>query len=920
MTRRTPFTTPGLSPHLLNLIALLALLSAALAGAAEPAALSRYVAPDGHDAGNACLDLATPCATPAHALDQALPGDTLHLAPGSYPTAGLLIDRAIAIQGDSAANTTLDGQGRATLLTVADGGALTLDGLTLRGGAGSRGGAVAVLPGGQLVIRRAALLDNRAGWGGAVYLAGGAALIEDSRLAGNTAEGGGALFVAAGALDLVRSEVSDNAAGVGGGLFVGSAAEASVVRAVIGGNEAGQGGGAFAQGAFHSLNSLWRDNTAEGRGGGLLTDGGSVLLEFSAWLGNGAARGGGVAGMGDIRLRHSVISGSRGGDCAATLAGGGNLLDDATCGLPAHPATGLAADGRPGFDSNALDAVPPDQCHSEATGQPPADDLRGQPRPADGDDDGVARCDVGPYEFRPRLVVALVPSLADGARFDFSGDLGPFALSAEQPRRAFDVAPGSYRLTQTRKANWPVTAITCDGDTDGGSTVDPVAQTAIADLDGGETITCTFDARATNGSIGVTLVSATGPVVVPFDGDLGAFELSAPEAADGRTSALAAGVYTLRAIAPTGWRIAAIACVGDRDLGSAYDPATGVARLDLDAPETLGCTFTLAPSASQGRVTIRHQAAPAEDQDFAYTGDLGPFLLRAPSAVKATFVRPPGLYRVHELLHPLWRLSNVKCQGDADNGTTTLLEEGTVLVDLDAGETVVCVFRHVRVPAGMGSLTVVQEAAPPDSIAFSYGGALGPFTLRLPDDDSRTWVALPPGSYDLRQTPLGNWRLDAITCEGDSDGGSRLAPGERSAVIDLDAGEAIVCTFANSRPVGSGRIAIVHAPTPADDTGFPYQGALGSFTLSAPSLPAQAFDRLPNGSYEVNVQLPDGWRLAAISCEGDADGGSAVDATAALVTVDLDAGEAITCRFTPQRDDAPPPPAARRVYLPFLGR
>ncbi len=45
---------------------------------------ARYLSPSGRDAANTCLDVTAPCATLAHALALALPGDTLHLAPGDY--------------------------------------------------------------------------------------------------------------------------------------------------------------------------------------------------------------------------------------------------------------------------------------------------------------------------------------------------------------------------------------------------------------------------------------------------------------------------------------------------------------------------------------------------------------------------------------------------------------------------------------------------------------------------------------------------------------------------------------------------------------------------------------------------------------------------------------------------------------------
>ncbi|MBX7253655.1 MAG: hypothetical protein K1X50_16865, partial [Candidatus Promineofilum sp.] len=369
------------------------------------------------------------------------------------------------------------------------------------------------------------------------------------------------------------------------------------------------------------------------------------------------------------------------------------------------------------------------------------------------------------------------------------------------------------------------------------------------------------------------------------------------------------------------WRVAGITCAGDSDGGSAFNPAAGTALIDLDGAETIGCVFQLARTAPGARLTIRHEATPADDADFAYTGNLGPFLLRAPSAAQTSYTLMPGIYRVHELLHPLWVLSDIVCSGDADGGSVIAREEATVAVDLDLGEEIACVFRHLRAAADTGTLTLVQAANPPEAATFAYDGTLGAFALALPDNGTRTWSSLPPGSYTVQQTPPAGWQLDAITCAGDSDAGSTLLPAEHTATLDVDAGETLVCTFADSRPVGSGSITIVHAPTPADDTPFRFRGALGGFTLHAPSGPVRTFTGLAAGVYSVNVRLPDGWQLSAITCEGDGDAGTVIDTVTAAAAIDLDLGEAITCRYATAREDAPPPPpTANRIYIPYLGR
>jgi len=60
---------------------------------------TRYVATDGRDAFNNCTVEADACATMAHAVNRANAGDTLDLATGTYTEPGLVIDKALNIQG-----------------------------------------------------------------------------------------------------------------------------------------------------------------------------------------------------------------------------------------------------------------------------------------------------------------------------------------------------------------------------------------------------------------------------------------------------------------------------------------------------------------------------------------------------------------------------------------------------------------------------------------------------------------------------------------------------------------------------------------------------------------------------------------------------------------------------------------------------
>jgi len=64
-----------------------------------PPVATRHVATTGSDACNDCTDASEPCATIAYAVAQANAGDTLDLAAGTYTEPGLVIDKAVNIQG-----------------------------------------------------------------------------------------------------------------------------------------------------------------------------------------------------------------------------------------------------------------------------------------------------------------------------------------------------------------------------------------------------------------------------------------------------------------------------------------------------------------------------------------------------------------------------------------------------------------------------------------------------------------------------------------------------------------------------------------------------------------------------------------------------------------------------------------------------
>ena len=105
----------------------------------------------------------------------------------------------------------------------------------------------------------------------------------------------------------------------------------------------------------------------------------------------------------------------------------------------------------------------------------------------------------------------------------------------------------------------------------------------------------------------------------------------------------------------------------------------------------------------------------------------------------------------------------------------------------------------------LGTITIVKNTAP-----AAAGDGTFEFTSTDTDLDAislttvsnvATSAALPKvaGTYTISEDITAGWILSDITCAGDTSGGTVVNLGAREAVIDLDDGEAIVCTFTNIR-------------------------------------------------------------------------------------------------------------------------
>jgi hypothetical protein len=256
--------------------------------AAAPAPSIRYVATTGADTGD-CGNSASPCGTIKYALSQAVAGNTIEIASGTYTEAGILVDKELTIIGAGATSTIVQA---ATTQSAATDRVLYLQ------SSGQIGQDSAIIE--RLTIQN-----------------------------GNTVEGGGGIYNNGFRLILNDSFISNNSAMSGGGISnITTKGMVTLNNSTVSGNSALDcGGGIYSAGNMTLNNSTVSGNSALDCGGGIY---GNVTLNYSTVAnntsdsdGDGSGYGGGIyqAGKGaSISLQAGIVAGNKKGTSGITDA------------------------------------------------------------------------------------------------------------------------------------------------------------------------------------------------------------------------------------------------------------------------------------------------------------------------------------------------------------------------------------------------------------------------------------------------------------------------------------------------------------------------------------------------------------------------------------------------------------------------
>jgi parallel beta-helix repeat protein len=375
-------------------LALLALLSstASRSALAQSGTGVLRVATTGSDTPG-CGGEASPCCTVQYAVDQALSGEEIRVASGTYTGvnnyAGLAqvvyIEKDVTVRGgytatnwttpDPDANpTTLDAQGEGRVLFIRGDISATIEGLRITGGdaTGLGGGSGGYDAGGGVYVYQAtvaisncAVYSNTAssatrGHGGGLYLESSDAMLDGNTVQGNIAStadsgyGGGLYLLESDALvggNIVEGNTASIASyGYGGGLYFSRSAamlsDNTVLVNTASTANGGYGGGLYLEGSDNvtlSGNTV-QGNTAStatrGYGGGLgLRKSDNVTLSGNAIISNTASTatqgyGGGLSlrKSDNVTLSgNAIVSNTATLSPTATGRGGGLRVEQSNC-------------------------------------------------------------------------------------------------------------------------------------------------------------------------------------------------------------------------------------------------------------------------------------------------------------------------------------------------------------------------------------------------------------------------------------------------------------------------------------------------------------------------------------------------------------------------------------------------------------
>jgi len=448
---------------------------------------------------------------------------------------------------------------------------------------------------------------------------------------------------------------------------------------------------------------------------------------------------------------------------------------------------------------------------------------------------------------------------------------------------------GTFLLTEfVIPPGWVLGNAACVDDNGGGSvgTWDNIDTISDIDLSPGDSVTCTFTnqvvgtvmlAKNTNGGDGsfdyVTNVPGLGTNIQTSGGSGNATP----------ATNVPTGTYSIVETVPADWNLDSATCSN----GSPPD------ALVLTLNETVTCTFT---NTKLGTIIVEKQTLPdGSPEIFEFTGNVAGLIADGGQISLSGLL--PATYNSTETPVDGWTLTSIVCDdGESDTPSSGDTDTGTATFNLDAGETVTCVFTNTQ----DGTIEVIKSMpiAGPESETFNFTSNFNGDFFLIGDAATTGPVPVAPGSgYTVSEDDpsLDGWANTGASC---GDGSDPLSN------IDVSPGEAVVCTFTNT-PLGS--VVVIKETIGGNDIfGFAGDIPIGVFSLDTTDQFTATTDDLfeyilAPGIYDVTEDsVPAGWTLTDISCNDDSN----TNLGTATASMDVQLAETVVCTFTNTLDSA----------------
>jgi serine protease len=385
------------------------------------------------------------------AIDAAASGDTVLVAAGTYNETIDFQSKAITVESESGAASTVisgDGIGVVVRMNAVAGETPVLRGFTVRNGGpyGSSDGAIDT-SGGPALMEDNTITANHFCGDGAITASFSDATIRNNTISGNSqvlcsggvggagvsiqgagtvqlmnnvitgnrhdSEAGGVALFAAGTPTISGNLIKGNIGWIGGGMTIENVSDATITNNMIVGNQGAQGGGIYLSVPFGARGPLAVNNTVAGNQANTGLAVYATGFDAQATFVNNILAGTGTAAVlqcdgtydptPPVMRFNDVYNGGTGpaygGVCAGQAGVNGNISADPLFVDPAggdfHIQRGPAVDA--GTNAGA-----------------PATDFDGDPRPLDGNGDGVATVDMGADEI-PLTADTIPPTISCSA-------------------------------------------------------------------------------------------------------------------------------------------------------------------------------------------------------------------------------------------------------------------------------------------------------------------------------------------------------------------------------------------------------------------------------------------------------------------------------------------------------------------------